>query len=173
MENTHPPERGPASPRGAPPGEAEVRSELHLEGEDDDGVFHQTAERVRDAGRTVREAASRAYQAGVETGERVAGAAGRANRRLEEVEDTLERRTSLPGFVRHRPLAALGVAFGAGLLIGLGRDDGSRGWLMRQSASRIRKAVIGGLSAALVYEARSLVGLAPREERERASGWEE
>jgi ElaB/YqjD/DUF883 family membrane-anchored ribosome-binding protein len=109
--------------------------------------IHETAEHARDR---IRSSAERAAGAAEETTERVRSAARAIEMRITDP-------ARVPAFVLDRPLAAVGIAFGAGLLLGLGRDRGDRSWVMRRAISKVRTAVMSGLSAAVVHEVRSLV----------------
>jgi ElaB/YqjD/DUF883 family membrane-anchored ribosome-binding protein len=109
--------------------------------------LHETAEHARER---LRGSAERAAGAAEDTTERIRAAARAMETRISDP-------ARLPAFVRDRPLAAVGIAFGAGLLLGLGRDRGDRSWVMRRAVSKVRTAVMSGLSAAVVHEVRSLV----------------
>jgi ElaB/YqjD/DUF883 family membrane-anchored ribosome-binding protein len=119
-----------------------------------DEPFASAEERIRDSAEHARDrirgSAARAAGAAEETTERVRAAARAMETRMSDP-------ARIPAFVRDRPLAALGIAFGAGLLLGLGRDPGDRSWVMRRAVSKVRTAVTSGLSAAVVHEVRSLV----------------
>ena len=114
----------------------------------------RSEERLRTAGEHARkhihDSAARAADAAEGAAARVQGAARSLDRR---VEDPMR----VPAFVRDRPLAAAGIAFGAGLLLGLGRDRGDRSWVTRKAVGKVRAAVLSGLSAAVMHEVRALV----------------
>ena len=123
-------------------------------GQSDREPATRTEERLRAAGERardrIRDSAARAADATEEATNGVRGAARSLERRAV---DPLR----VPAFVRDRPLAAVGIAFGAGLLLGLGRDPGDRSWVMRKAVGKVRGAVVSGLSAAVVHEVRTLV----------------
>jgi len=114
-----------------------------------------------DAERRVREAGQHATDRIHNSATRTADAAEQATARVRSATRAVNARLTDPGrtpaFVRDRPLAAAGIAFGVGLLLGLGRDTGDRSWVVRKAAKKIRGTVLSGLSAAVIHELRSLV----------------
>jgi ElaB/YqjD/DUF883 family membrane-anchored ribosome-binding protein len=105
----------------------------------------QAKDRASDVGHKVSDAASQARQ-------KAGDAMEQAQRKLEEsgVLDT----------VRSNALPALGLAFGLGFLLA-GSDDGGKGkhGTVYKAKNQLKGAIMGGLSAAVATEARSLLGI--------------
>ncbi|HEX5724212.1 MAG TPA: hypothetical protein VFX98_02030 [Longimicrobiaceae bacterium] len=160
-------------------GTAEVHSDLHAGGSREEysglafadehapeGVRERTVNRVKEAGETLREGAgslgTKAKDVARTAADRAGSVASQARDRMSSVvhraEDTLERQGVLEG-VRRNALPALGIAFGIGLLLA-GRDNKviKPGTKLGRTRNQVRDAVLGGLTAAIATEARSLVG---------------
>lgn len=92
--------------------------------------------------------------------DKASGIASEASRRLEsalsEAEDRIEEQTGLISMARQYPLAAAGVAFSVGFLLS-GSSRGSSSGVIGKAMGQIRAALIGGVTAALTQELRSMV----------------
>lgn len=93
--------------------------------------------------------ASQAKDTMQDFGDRASDMASQAKERLQS--------TGMMDTIRDHPLPALGAAFALGFLLAGSRrhERGPMGMMRRQ----LRSAVMGGISAALVNEARSMVGM--------------
>jgi ElaB/YqjD/DUF883 family membrane-anchored ribosome-binding protein len=93
--------------------------------------------------------ASQAKDRMEDLGDRASDMASRAKSRLEG--------TGVMDTIRDHPLPALGAAFAVGYLLAGSRrhERGAMGMMRRQ----VRSAVMGGITAALAHEARSMMGM--------------
>ncbi len=77
---------------------------------------------------------------------------------LSGIKDTVERREGILGFVRERPLTALGIAFSVGFAAAASRPPAERpNWAVERTRRRIRTAILSGLTALLAEEVRELL----------------
>lgn len=117
----------------------------------------QATDRAREMADEARE---RASDMADEARDRASGMASEASRRLEsvlgEAENRIEEQTGLISMARQYPLAAAGVAFSVGFLLA-GSSRGDRGGMMNNAMGQIRSALIGGVTAALSQELRSMM----------------
>lgn len=124
--------------------------------EDDDrdlAALRHAAERTRELGNRARQGGERGVDQAGATGRQTTRQIGRA---LVQTETALERHSVLPTLIRERPLAAVGIAFGAGFLLMAGRGR-QRSWLTRQALQRLRRAVLAGVGAAAAAELRTFL----------------
>ncbi len=81
----------------------------------------------------------------------------RAERILGDAERKLEEKTHLVSKAQKQPLAALGIAFGAGFLLA-GSDSGERkSQRMSKATNQLKGALMGGFSAAVSREIRQFI----------------
>lgn len=77
---------------------------------------------------------------------------------LSGVASSLEGRHGVLGFVRGKPLVALGVAFTAGFVVAASRPPAERSnWAVERTRRRLRTAILSGLTAILAEEAREIL----------------
>jgi ElaB/YqjD/DUF883 family membrane-anchored ribosome-binding protein len=87
--------------------------------------------------------------------EKVGEARTRANQAIDRAEQQLEERTGVISLIRENPLPALGVAVAVGYLAA-GSRSRKRGRVMNMATRQLRAAIMGGVSAALMRELRSV-----------------
>lgn len=124
------------------------------------GMAEDVKSRAQDA---VDRAPEIAGQVRDRAGEYAGQAREKVGQALERAEQELDRRGVLDK-VRQNPMPALGIAFGIGFLLAGSGDDQQGGKQKKGTLSKakhqIKGAVMGGLSAAIAQEARSLIGMA-------------
>lgn len=98
---------------------------------------------------------NRAGQLRDRAGETLGQAREKAGQALDRAEDELEERTGIVTLIRENPIPALGAAFAVGYLMAGSRRQ-KRGKLMNMATGQLRGAIMGGISAALASELRSL-----------------
>lgn len=156
MDNTTPGNR-PSTPQGT----AEVHA--HVAG----GPARGTATAGSTGGgqneSRVDQAKDRAHDMAGQVQERASNLLGQAQNRasglLDQAQNTLEER-GVTSWIRERPLAAFGVAVGLGFVLA-GSDNGSDdpNSTFGKAKHQLKGAIMGGLSAAVAQEARSLIGM--------------
>lgn len=86
-------------------------------------------------------------------------AQNRASGLLDQAQSTLEER-GVMSWVRERPLAAFGVAVGLGfVLAGSDNESDDPNSTFGKAKHQLKGAIMGGLSAAVAQEARSMIGM--------------
>jgi ElaB/YqjD/DUF883 family membrane-anchored ribosome-binding protein len=110
-------------------------------------------EHAEDALDTARDKASDIRHRAEET---VDQARARASRAIDRAEQELEERTGVISMIRENPLPALGIAVAVGYLAA-GSRSRKRGRVMNLATRQLRGAIMGGVSAALAREFRSIV----------------
>lgn len=108
-------------------------------------------------------AKERAQEVAGQAKERTQEVVGQAKERAQELGERAREKLSSSGVlgrIQENPLPALGIAFGLGFLLA-GSDDSSsrRGGKAAKAKSQLKGAILGGLSAAVAQEFRSMVGL--------------
>lgn len=86
-------------------------------------------------------------------------ARSKADQALDQARSKLEQ-TGVPERIEENPLAALGIAFGIGFLLAGSGDDGHKGrGTLNKATDQIKGAIMGGVTAALAQEAKSMIGM--------------
>ncbi|MDQ3557452.1 MAG: hypothetical protein M3409_11855 [Gemmatimonadota bacterium] len=116
------------------------------------GAADQVRDKAHDAADQVK---GRAQELRGRAGEVTSQAQERASEALHRAEQALEDSGALR-YVRDNPLPVLGVAFGLGYLLAGSSDTGGS---FGKAKHQIRGAIMGGLSAAVATEARSMLGM--------------
>lgn len=113
------------------------------------------------AGEIAGEARSRMDEAKGKAGDMASQARDKAGEAFNRAESALQDSGAM-NILRDNPLAALGIAFGAGFILAGSGDDGQSrrgGGAMGKAKHQLKGAVMGGLSAAVAQEVRSMVGM--------------
>lgn len=156
----------PTDPMATPPGSAEVHTRLTTTTEQGyasgTGGEQSRTEQAKDKARDVADQAKdRATEATDQARQKASELSSKAQEKLSgalsRAQEALDER-GLLDTIRQNPLPALGLAFGAGFLLA-GSDDSDRHGTMSKAKNQLKGAVMGGLSAAVAQEARSLVGM--------------
>lgn len=141
---------------GPPRGTGEAHSHLSA------GRPPTPAEELRARARQTADGASDRFEAfRRNTAERIEDVAHRSRQRAGEVlgraEQKLEEKTNLVSTVQEYPLAAIGIAFGAGFLLAGSRDRDGGSHRMSHAIDQLKGALVGSLSAAVSRELRAFV----------------
>ena len=163
----------PTDPMATPPGSAEVHTRLTTTTEQgyasgtggEQSRTEQAKDKARDVADQAKDRASEATDQARQKASELKGRAGELSSQAQEklsgalsrAQEALDER-GLLDTIRQNPLPALGLAFGAGFLLA-GSDDSDRHGTMSKAKNQLKGAVMGGLSAAVAQEARSLVGM--------------
>lgn len=159
------------TPTPTPTGGAEVHTRITTTQQQDysSGGEQSRTEQVKDTAHDVadqaRERASGVAGQAREKAEQLRGRAGELSSQAQEklsgalsrAQDALEER-GLLDTIRQNPLPALGLAFGAGFLLA-GSDDSDQHGTVYKAKNQLKGAIMGGLSAAVAQEARSMMGM--------------
>lgn len=142
--------------KGPPPGTGEAHSHLSA------GRPPTRSEELRASARQSADSASDRFEAlRRNTAERIDDVAQRGRQRAGEVlgraEQKLDEKTNLVTKVQEYPLAAIGIAFGAGFILAGSRDDDGGSHRMSHAVDQLKGAVVGSLSAAVSRELRAFV----------------
>jgi signal transduction histidine kinase len=103
-------------------------------------------------------AADRAEALGARAGEVAEQARDRLIETASRVGAAVEERTGLLRGVRGHPVAAVGLAFSLGFLVAAASGGSGRNWILERARRQLRAAIIGGATAALAHELRTILG---------------
>jgi ElaB/YqjD/DUF883 family membrane-anchored ribosome-binding protein len=106
---------------------------------------------------------------GPDAGERIGEFADRAGDFVDRVRDTvgtrardavssLDDRTGVSALIRENPLAAVGIAFAAGLTIAAISEAKEGHWVIERTRRQLRSALLSGLAAVAARELRGIIG---------------
>lgn len=157
METGTPDRPNPTPP--TPRGEAEVHTRIvSADSTSAAGGEQSKTEQAKDKARDVADQAKdKADQVRGKAGELGGQAQDKLSEVLGRAQDALEER-GLLDTIRGNPLPALGLAFGVGFLLA-GSDDGGSHRGLSKAKNQLKGAVMGGLSATVAQEARSMLGM--------------
>lgn len=111
------------------------------------------------AGEVADQARERMDEAKGRAGEMASQAKEKAGQAFDRAESALQDSGAM-SFLRDNPLAALGLAFGAGFILAGSSDVGSgKSGTIGKAKHQLKGAVMGGLSAAVAQEVRSMAGM--------------
>jgi ElaB/YqjD/DUF883 family membrane-anchored ribosome-binding protein len=116
-------------------------------------VVEDARENAEEALHTARDKANELKHRAEDT---VDHARARASDALHRAEQELEERTGAISMIRDNPLPAIGIAVAVGYLAA-GSRSRKRGRVMNLATRQLRAAIMGGISAALAREFRSIV----------------
>lgn len=122
--------------------------------EDEHGPFGRAKERLGHAGESASERMEALRDRVGEMGDRARGGASN----LRERGARLMGDTGAAGLLSRYPLAAFGIAFGAGVLLA-GSGSGRRAGVAFKAKQQLRGAVMAAVTAAAVQQGRSLLGM--------------
>jgi signal transduction histidine kinase len=131
-------------------GEVESRMHMHV-GPDDPAPRAARDHDHPDASGPIGEARNRAAGFAADTRERLLEGASK-------VRAEVEARTGIGAAAREHPILTIAIAFSAGILLAASTGDTTRNWIVERARRRLRAAIIGGVTAAVTHELRSLIG---------------
>lgn len=122
--------------------------------EDESGPLGRAKERLGHAGESASERMGALRDRVEEMGERARGGASHLRERGARLLDD----TGAGGLLSRYPLAAFGIAFGAGVLLA-GSGSGRKAGMAFKAKQQLRGAIMAAVTAAAVQQGRSLLGM--------------